>query len=225
MSSIRTALAVKTVFNCVNLHQLAGKIRPTARCLSTISRFPVPDRNSLSADLQEVMNKVEEKANFVPNVFKALAHRPEELRAFLHYYDVVMTNESGITKAEKELIILATSAANNCSYCVVAHGALHRIFSKQPLIADQVATNWECAEISDREKAILKFAVKIGKAEPVKESDLEELEANGLTKEDAWDIGAVAALFALSNRMAHVMNCRPNEEFYVMGREKREKED
>ena len=158
-------------------------------------------------------------------MFKALAHRPEELRAFLHYYDVVMTNESGLTKAERELIIVATSAANNCTYCVVAHGALHRIFSKQPLIADQAATNWECAEISDREKAILKFAMKMGRAEPVKESDFEELEANGLSKEDAWDIGAVASLFALSNRMAHLMNCRPNEEFYVMGREKREKKD
>ena len=156
-------------------------------------------------------------------MFKALAHRPEEFRAFLHYYDAVMTNDSNLTKAEKELIIVATSAANNCTYCVVAHGALHRIFSKQPMIADQIATNWECAEISDREKAILKFAMKLSRAEPVNDKDFEELETNGLNKDAAWDIGAVAALFALSNRMAHLMNCRPNEEFYVMGREKREK--
>ena len=158
-------------------------------------------------------------------MFQALAHRPEELRAFLHYYDVVMANESNLTKAEKEMIIVATSAANNCTYCVVAHGALHRIFSKQPLIADQLATNWECADISDREKAILKFAMKLARAEPVNDQDFEELEASGLNKDDAWDIGAVAALFALSNRMAHLINCRPNEEFYVMGREKREKEE
>lgn len=159
-------------------------------------------------------------------MFKALAHRPDEFRAFLHYYDVVMTKESsGLTKDEKELIIVATSAANNCTYCVVAHGALHRIFSKQPLIADQASTNWECAEISDRENAILKFAMKLARAEPVKECDFEELEQSGLSKEDAWDIGAVVALFALSNRMAHLMNVRPNEEFYIMGREKREKKD
>ena len=136
-----------------------------------------------------------------------------------------MEKEDGLTKAEKELIIVATSAANNCTYCVVAHGALHRIFSKRPLVADQVAINWECADLTDRERAILTFAMKIAKAEPLSDGDFENLESEGLSREDAWDIGAIAAFFALSNRMAHLTNMRPNDEFYLMGRQKREKKD
>ena len=133
-----------------------------------------------------------------------------------------MEKEDGVTKAEKELIIVATSAANNC---VVAHGALHRIFSKRPLVADQVAINWECADLTGRERAILTFAMKIAKAEPLSDGDFEKLESEGLSREDAWDIGAIAAFFALSNRMAHLTNMRPNDEFYLMGRQRREKKD
>lgn len=136
-----------------------------------------------------------------------------------------MEKEDGVTKAEKELIIVATSAANNCTYCVVAHGALHRIFSKRPLVADQVAINWECADLTGRERAILTFAMKIAKAEPLSDGDFEKLESEGLSREDAWDIGAIAAFFALSNRMAHLTNMRPNDEFYLMGRQRREKKD
>lgn len=136
-----------------------------------------------------------------------------------------MEKEAGLTKAEKELIVVATSAANNCTYCVVAHGALHRIFSKRPLVADQVAINWECADLTDRERAILTFAMKIAGAEPLSDSDFQELESEGLSREDAWDIGAITAFFALSNRMAHLINMRPNDEFYLMGRQKREKKE
>ena len=136
-----------------------------------------------------------------------------------------MERDAGLSKAEKELIIVATSAANNCTYCVIAHGALHRIFSKQPLVADQVAVNWGCADITERERAILTFAMKIARAEPVSDSDFDNLESNGLSKEDAWDIGSITAFFALSNRMAHLTNMRPNDEFYLMGRQKKEKKN
>ena len=132
-----------------------------------------------------------------------------------------MEKESGLSKAEKELIVVATSSLNNCIYCIVAHGALHRIFSKRPLVADQLAANWQCADISSREKAILSFAMKIARAEAVDDAEFQKLESEGLSKEDTWDIGAITAFFALSNRMAHLTNMKPNDEFYTMGRERK----
>ncbi|XP_013383535.1 uncharacterized protein LOC106153931 [Lingula anatina] len=189
-----------------------------------ISRFPVPERSKLPEDIQEQMDEVEEKSGFLPNVFKALAYRPDEFRAFFSYYDAVMNREgSKLSKADKEMIIVATSAANNCLYCVVAHGALHRIYSKNPIQSDQVAVNWRCSDIDDRQKAILEFAIDVCQARPITEQHFEELANHGLSKEDAWDIGSIAALFALSNRMAHVTAMRPNDEFYLMGRVKKEK--
>ncbi|XP_067037091.1 uncharacterized protein [Acropora muricata] len=190
-----------------------------------ISRFPVPKMDTLPEDIQARMKEVEEKGGFLPNVFKVLAHRPDEFRAFFLYYDALMVRESNITKAEKEMIVVATSAANNCMYCVVAHGALLRIFSKNPVIGDQVATNWRCADLTERERAILEFAMRVCRSETVQDEHLANLEKHGLSSEDAWDIGAIAGLFALSNRMAHLTNMRPNDEFYLMGRVKYEKKE
>lgn len=165
------------------------------------------------------MTEVEEKSGFLPNVFRALSHRPDEFRSFFGYYDVLMNKETGsLTKAEKELIVIATSGYNNCLYCVVAHSAVHRIFSKNPYVADQVAINADCADLTDREKAIVKFAMDIATMSPIEDTRFEELELHGLSREDAWNIGAVAAFFALSNRMAHLTKMRPNEEFYLLGR-------
>ncbi|XP_068709341.1 uncharacterized protein [Montipora foliosa] len=190
-----------------------------------ISRFPIPNIDTLPQDMQERMNQVEEKTGFVPNVFKMLGHRPDEFRAFFMYYDALMLREGNLTKAEKEMIVVATSAANNCMYCVVAHGALLRIMSKNPLLGDQVATNWQCADLSERERAILEFAMRVCRSETVKDEHLTDLQKHGLDSEDAWDIGAIAALFALSNRMAHMTNMRPNDEFYLMGRVKYDKKE
>lgn len=154
---------------------------------------------------------------------KCLSHRPDELRAFLNYYDILMLKENNLSKAEKEMIVVATSAANNCMYCVVSHGALTRLYSKNPLLGDQVAINWKAADITQRERAILEFATKVGRSETIEDQDFKALEEVGLGKEDAWDIGAITAFFALSNRMAHVIDMRPNKEFFLMGRIPREK--
>ncbi len=187
-----------------------------------ISRFPVPELDSLPADIRERIAAIQEKTGFVPNVFVVLAHRPEEFRAFFAYYDSLMMKEGGLSKAEREMIVVATSARNQCLYCVVSHGALLRIFSKQPLLADQIAINYNHAPLSDRQRAMLDFAVKLAQdSAAVTEQDFAALRAGGFDDEAIWDIGAITALFALSNRMANLTGMRPNDEFYSMGRRER----
>ncbi len=185
-----------------------------------ISRFPVPRLDELPPDMRERIADVAEKSGFVPNVFLALASRPDEWRAFFAYQDAVMEKEGGgLSRADRELIVVATSAANDCLYCVVAHGALARIRARNPLIADQVAVDWRKADLPDRQKAMLAFAVKLAiRPSAVEEEDLEALRRHGFSEDDIWDIGAITALFALSNRMAHLTAMRPNDEFYLMGR-------
>jgi len=162
---------------------------------------------------------VQEKSGFVPNVFLALAHRPEEFRAFFAYHDALMEKESGLTKGEREMIVVTTSGLNECIYCVVAHGAILRIREKNPLIADQLATNYRKADISNRQRVMLDFAVKVARnAQQIGETDFERLRSEGFSDEDIWDIGAIAAFFALSNRMANMTAMRPNDEFYILGR-------
>lgn len=184
-----------------------------------ISRFPVPDLADLPPDLRQRIDQVAEKSGFIPNVFLALAHRPDEWRAFFAYHDALMEKESGLTKAERELIVVATSAANDCLYCVVAHGAIARIRAKNPLIADQVAVDWRKADLSERQQAMLEFAVKLAvRPAEVVEADFQALRGQGFSDDDIWDIGAITALFALSNRLAHLSAMRPNDDFYLMGR-------
>ena len=184
-----------------------------------ISRFPVPAIDALPDDLRTRVEGIAERSGFVPNVFLAMAHRPDELRAFMAYHDILMEKDSGLTKGERELIVVATSAANNCNYCVVAHGAIARIRMKDPLIADQVAINYRKADLTDRQRAMIEFALKVAlRSQEIVDADLEVLRGHGFTDEDIWDIGAIAAFFAMSNRMANVMATRPNDEFYAMGR-------
>jgi uncharacterized peroxidase-related enzyme len=184
-----------------------------------ISRYPVPELAALPEDMRNRILAVQEKAGFVPNVFLALAHRPDEFRAFFAYHDALMEKQGGLTKAEREMIVVTTSGANQCLYCVVAHGAILRIRAKNPLVADQVATNYRKADITPRQKAMLDFAMKVSReAEAISEADFERLREHGFTEEDAWDIGAISAFFALSNRMANLVTMRPNDEFYSMGR-------
>ncbi|WP_208085394.1 peroxidase-related enzyme [Brevibacterium atlanticum] len=187
-------------------------------------RYPLADIDDVDDDIRTQILEVAEKSGFVPNVFLSLARRPAEFRAFFAYYDALMEKETGsLTKADREMIVVATSAENNCLYCVVAHGAMLRIFQKDPFIADVVATNYRQADISARQKAMLDFAVKICK-EPwtVDDDDYAVLAEHGFDDEDAWDIGAIAGFFALSNRMAHVAQMVPNPEFYTLGRVPRE---
>jgi uncharacterized peroxidase-related enzyme len=185
-----------------------------------ISRFPVPDIAALPEDLRARILEVQAKAGFVPNVFLAFSHRPEEARAFFAWHDALLLKDSDtLTKAEREMIIVATSAANDCLYCVVAHGALLRVYAKQPLLADQVATNYLKADITPRQRAMLDFALKVCKdSGALVEADFDALRAHGFGDEDIWDIGAITALFGLSNRMANLLSLRPNDEFYLMGR-------
>ena len=185
----------------------------------TISRYPVPALDELPDDLRRRIEEVADKSGFVPNVFLAMAHRPDELRAFLAYHDALMERDSGLSKAERELIVVVTSAANDCLYCVVAHGAILRIRSKRPLLADQVAINWRSADLSERERAICHAAVVLA-VEPAHFGDehRDRLRSVGLSDEDIWDVGAITAFFALSNRMAHLTDMRPNDEFFLMGR-------
>ena len=184
-----------------------------------ISRFPVPTLDELPADIRERIEAVAEKSGFIPNVFLVLANRPDEFRAFFDFHDAIMLRDSGLTKAERELIVVATSAANDCTYCVVAHGAIARIYAKNPLIADQVAINYRKADLTDRQKAMLAFALKVGqRSSEVVDEDLDELRAHGFTDDDIWDIGAIASFFALSNRMANLTSMRPNDEFFAMAR-------
>jgi len=189
-----------------------------------ISRYPVPKLEDLPGDIRTRMLEVQEKAGFIPNVFVALARRPDEFRAFFAYHDALMEKEGGLSKAEREMIVVATSAANDCPYCIVAHGALLRIYAKNPLIADQVAANYRKADITPRQRAMLAFALKVAlRSGEICDEDFSELKAHGFTDDDAWDIGAIAALFALSNRMANMIGMRPNDEFYLMGRVPRAK--
>ncbi|EHI47702.1 alkylhydroperoxidase AhpD family core domain [SAR116 cluster alpha proteobacterium HIMB100] len=184
-----------------------------------ISRFPVPEVNNLPDDVKQIITDVQEKAGFIPNVFLTLAHRPDELRAFWAYHEALMRRESGLSKAEREMIVVATSAANSCLYCVVAHGAILRIYEKSTQISDQIATNFRKADITDRQKAMLIFAEKVAlQSERIGEDDFETLHGYGFSDEDIWDIGAITSLFALSNRMASLTSMRPNDDFYAMGR-------
>jgi uncharacterized peroxidase-related enzyme len=186
---------------------------------AAISRFPVPRLEDIPPDIRERILAVQEKSGFVPNVFLALAHRPAEWRAFFAYHDALMEKDGGLSKAEREMIVVATSATNDCQYCVIAHGAILRVRAKNPLIADQVAVNYRKADITPRQRAMLEFALKVaGGAGAVGDGDFEALRGHGFSDEDVWDIGAIAAFFALSNRMANMTAMRPNDEFYLLGR-------
>ena len=185
-----------------------------------ISRWPVPELNDLPEDMKARILDVQAKAGFVPNVFLALAHRPAEWRAFMAYHDALLLKDSGsLTKGEREMIITATSAANHCLYCVVAHGAILRIYEKKPLVADQVAINHRKADIPARQRAMLDFAMKVCQhSHEVEEADFTALRPHGFSDDDIWDIAAITAFFGLSNRLANVSGMRPNDEFYLMGR-------
>lgn len=184
-----------------------------------ISRYPVPDVNDLPDDLKEMILTIQEKSGFIPNVFLTLAHRPDELRAFMTYHDALLERDSNLTKAEKEMIIVATSNDNNCQYCVVSHGAILRIRAKDPLVADQVAVNYRKADITPRQKAMIAFAMKVSnESGAIEDDDFEVLRSHGFTDEDIWDIAGITAFFGLSNRMANFTSMRPNDEFFAMAR-------
>jgi uncharacterized peroxidase-related enzyme len=192
-----------------------------------MSRYPAPELKDLPDDIRERILEVQAKAGFVPNVFLALAHRPAEWRAFFAYHDALMLKETGsLTKGDREMIVTATSAANHCLYCVVAHGAILRIYEKKPLVADQVAVNHRKADITPRQRAMLDFAMKVClRSHEVDDADFAALRAHGFDDEDIWDIAAITAFFGLSNRMANVTGMRPNDEFYLMGRVPKAKKD
>jgi uncharacterized peroxidase-related enzyme len=184
-----------------------------------ISRFPVPELATLPQDIRERILAVQEKAGFVPNVFLVLAHRPDEFRAFFAYHDALMEKPGGLSKAEREMIVVATSGVNQCLYCVVAHGAILRVRAKNPRISDQVATNYRRAEVTPRQRAMLEFAMRVCERScEVNEGHFESLREHGFSDEDVWDIAAIAAFFAMSNRLANVTAMKPNEEFYALGR-------
>lgn len=186
---------------------------------ATISRFKVPELAELAEDVRERILAVQEKAGFVPNVFLMLAHRPAEFRAFFDYHDALMEKDVGLSKAEREMIVVATSGANQCQYCVVAHGAILRVRARNALIADQVAVNYRKADITARQRAMLDFALKVSlHAGEIDDGDFAALRAQGFADQDIWDIGAVAAFFAMSNRLANMTSMRPNDEFFLMGR-------
>jgi len=182
-------------------------------------RFPTPPLDKLPDDIRARILAVQEKSGFIPNVFLTLAYRPDEFRAFFAYHDALMDKDGGLTKAEREMIVVATSSANQCQYCVIAHGAILRIRAKNPLIADQVAVNYRKADITPRQKAMLDFAMKVAlQAHIVSEDDFVALSNHGFSNDDVWDIAAIAAFFGLSNRLANLTDMRPNDEFYLMGR-------
>ncbi|WP_027812848.1 peroxidase-related enzyme [Burkholderia cenocepacia] len=191
----------------------------TASDNAPVSRFPVPALDDLPDDIRARIATVQEKSGFIPNVFLTLAHRPDEFRAFMAYHDALMDKPGNLSKAEREMIVVATSAANQCQYCVIAHGAILRIRAKDPLIADQVATNYRKADITARQKAMLDFAMKVSQAaHQVGEPDFDTLKTHGFTEDDIWDIAAISAFFGMSNRIANVTNMRPNAAFYALGR-------
>ena len=184
-----------------------------------VSRYPVPDLADLPDDVREKILAVQEKAGFVPNVFLALAHRPDEFRAFFAYHDALMLRPSGLSKGEKEMIVVATSGANQCQYCVVAHGAILRLRARNPLIADQVAVNYRKSDLTARQRAMLDFAMKTAlRSAEIGEADFAVLREQGFSDDDIWDIGAIAAFFAMSNRLANLSSMRPNDEFFLLGR-------
>ncbi|VVE73042.1 alkylhydroperoxidase [Pandoraea anapnoica] len=184
-----------------------------------ISRFPVPDLAALPDDIRARIDAVHEKAGFIPNVFLTLAHRPDEFRAFFAYHDALMLKDGNLSQGEREMIVVATSAANQCLYCVVAHGALVRIYEKQPLLADQVAVNYLKADLTERQKAILAYAMKVcERSHEVCDEDYATLRRYGLNDEDIWDIASITAFFGMSNRIANAISMRPNDEFFLMGR-------
>jgi uncharacterized peroxidase-related enzyme len=210
-----------STIHCIEdwIEKFRGKSIMNNATLPAISRFPVPAIDALPEDLRQRILAVQEKSGFIPNVFLALAHRPDEFRAFFAYHDALMDKPGGLSKAEREMIVVATSAANGCQYCVVAHGAILRIRARDPLLADQVAINYRKADITPRQKAMLAFAMKLsGDSASVNDADLLALTEHGFSQEDIWDIGAITAFFALSNRMANFTSMRPNDEFYGMGR-------
>ena len=185
----------------------------------SISRFPIPPLEQLPEDIRQRIDAVQEKAGFIPNVFLALAWRPREFRAFFAYHDALMERDSGLTKGEREMIVVATSALNQCLYCVVAHGAVLRIRERNGRIADELACNYRKADITERQRVMLDYAVKVSReAHLIDDSDFERLRGAGFTPDDIWDIGAVAALFAMSNRLANMSGMRANDEFLLMGR-------
>jgi uncharacterized peroxidase-related enzyme len=188
-------------------------------------RYPLPALDSLPEDIRDRLLAVQQKAGFVPNVFLKLARRPDEFRAFVAYHDALMLREGGsLTKGEREMIVVATSGANDCLYCVVAHGAILRIYEKHPRIADQLATNWRKADLTPRQRAMIGFAMKVAlDSRAVDDHDFRELHAHGFDDEDAWDVASIAAFFAMSNRLANAVGMMPNDEFYLMGRVPREK--
>ena len=184
-----------------------------------ISRFPVPSLEQIPEDLRNRIVEIQEKTGFVPNVFLTLAHRPEELRAFMGYHDTLMDGDSGLSKAEREMIVVATSALNDCQYCVIAHGAILRIRARNPLLSDQVAINYQKADLTMREDAMIEFALKVANSSgALSDEDIAKVRAQGFSMEDVWDIGAITAFFALSNRMANLTSMRPNDEFFSMAR-------
>lgn len=184
-----------------------------------ISRYPVPDVNDQPDDIKQIILSVQEKSGFIPNVFLTLAHRPDEFRAFMAYHDALLERDSNLTKAEKEMIIVATSNDNNCQYCVVAHGAILRIRAKNPLIADQIAVNYRKADITAKQKSMIEFAMKVSNnSRAIGDEDFETLRSHGFTDEDIWDIAGITAFFGLSNRMANFTSMRPNDEFFAMAR-------
>ncbi len=185
-----------------------------------ISRYPIPDIQNLPEEIRERILAVQEKVGFVPNVFLALAHRPDEFRAFFDYHDALMEKASGLTKAEREMIVVATSGANNCQYCVVAHGAILRLRAKDPLVADQVAINHRKSDITPRQRVMIDFAMKVAlNSKAIEEEDFRMLRDAGFEDEDVWDIAGISAFFGMSNRMANFLDMRPNDEFYTMGRD------
>ncbi len=189
-----------------------------------ISRYPVPKLDELPGDIRARMLEVQEKAGFIPNVFVALAHRPDEFRAFFAYHDALMLRDSGLTKAEREMIVVAVAGANDCLYCFVAHGAILRIFAKNPRVADQVGVNYREADITPRQRAMLAFALKVSeRSGEIDDADYAALRAHGFDDEDIWDIGNISAFFCLSNRMANLISLRPNDEFYLLGRVPKQK--
>lgn len=184
-----------------------------------ISRFPVPELADLPDDIRELIETVQEKSGFVPNVFLALAHRPDEFRAFFAAHDALMDKSEGLSKAEREMIVVATSAMNGCLYCVVSHGAILRIRAKNPLISDQLAVNPAKADLSERERRMIDFALQVADdSASIVDEDLDRMRTHGFSDDEVWDIGAIAAFFAMSNRLANLASIRPNDEFYSMAR-------
>ncbi|MBX7215022.1 MAG: peroxidase-related enzyme [Thermoflexales bacterium] len=184
-----------------------------------ISRYPLAELEALPHDIRARILEVQEKSGFVPNVFLSFARRPDEFRAFFAYHDALMLREGGLSKAEREMIVVATSGANDCLYCVVAHGAILRVYARNPRVADQIAVNHRKAEITPRQRAMLDFALKVAlDSRAIEEADFTALHGHGFSDEDIWDIGAIAAFFGMSNRMANLVDLRPNAEFYTLGR-------